>query len=289
MPEGDTIAKVAAVLRRELDGEVLTRCLVRGVYGSERLAGARVIEVETLGKHLIVHLDRDLQIRVHLGMRGSWHRYPHGAKWKRSPSSAAVVLETENIVLVCFNALDIEVIPTPQRQWHRQLGNLGPDLLAKEEPDWDEITKRCARLHLADDPLGEILLDQRIAAGIGNVYKSELAFMGPLTAEGAFAFSARPSNPWQPWTSIPIDDLQAIFARARILLQANLGGWFRTTRIDRRKHDALPDGDLYVYGRAGEPCFRCGEKIERGFQGLQNRVTYWCPGCQPSSSTSGSA
>ncbi len=288
MPEGDTIAKVANVLRRDLDGECLTRCTIRGVYGSERLAGARVIEVETLGKHLVVHFDRDVQLRVHLGMRGSWHRYPHGVKWKRSPSTAAVVLETESIVLVCFNALDIEVIPTPQRQWHRQLGNLGPDLLADKEPDWDEVLRRCARLHPADDPLGEILLDQRVAAGIGNVYKSELCFMGPLEVD-AFSFSQRCYNPWVAWANVPLKDVRGMFQRSRILLQANLGGWFRTTRIDRRKHDALPDGDLYVYGRAGELCFRCGEKIERGFQGLQNRVTYWCPGCQPSSSASGSA
>lgn len=288
MPEGDTIAKVANVLRRELDGEILTRCLVRGVYGSERLAGARVIEIETLGKHLIVHLDRDLQIRVHLGMRGSWHRYPHGAKWKRPASTAAVILETAQTVLVCFNALDLEIIPTPQRHWHRQLGNLGPDLLAESEPDWDEVLRRCARHHSANDPLGEILLDQRVAAGIGNVYKSELCFLGPLEQD-AFSPSERPSNPWLPWAAVPREELQAIFARARILLQANIGGWYRTTRVDRRKHDALPGGDLYVYGRVGDPCYRCGEKVERGFQGLQNRVTYWCLGCQPSSSTSGSA
>lgn len=289
MPEGDTVAKVANVLRRDLDGELLTRCTIRGVYGSERLAGARVIDVETLGKHLMVHFDRDLQLRVHLGMRGSWHRYPHGARWKRSPSTAAVVLETESIVLVCFNALDIEVIPTPQRHWHRQLGNLGPDLLAEEEPDWMEVLKRCARLHKNEDTLGEVLLDQRVAAGIGNVYKSELCFMGPLQTD-AFSFSDFSYNPWTAWTAVPVEHLCGMFQRSRTLLQANLGGWFRTTRVDRRLHDALPGGDLYVYGRVGQACYRCEEKIERGFQGLQNRVTYWCPNCQPSaSSTSGSA
>lgn len=288
MPEGDTVAKVANVLRKELDGELLTRCVIRGVYGSERLAGARVIEVETLGKHLLIHLDRDVQLRVHLGMHGSWHRYPHGVRWKRPQSTAAVVLETQSIVLVCFNALDIEVIPTPQRHWHRQLGNLGPDLLSSEEPDWSDILKRCARLHPAEDPLGELLLDQRVAAGIGNVYKSELCFMGPLKHD-AFTFSDNAYSPWTAWANLQPGELQAVFQRARVLLQANLGGWFRTTRVDRRQHEALPDGDLYVYGRVGEPCFRCGEKIERGFQGLQNRVTYWCPNCQGLSSTSGSA
>lgn len=280
MPEGDTIHKVAAVVRRELDGEILTRCLIRGVYGSERLRGARVLEVEALGKHMLVHFDREVQLRVHLGMHGSWHRYPAGAKWKRSPRSASVVLETEKTSLVCFNPMEVEVITTPQRHWHRQLQNLGPDLLGPDEPDWPAVYARCRELHPAEDLLGEVLLDQRVTAGIGNVYKSELAFMGPLESD-PFALGARAYSPWAAWRSVPEQDLLGMLQRARPLLQANLGGWYRTTRVDRRSSPASPEGNLYVYGRVGEPCERCGEEIARGHQGLQNRVTYWCPKCQP--------
>jgi len=285
VPEGDTIHKVAAVIRRDLDGEILSRCLIRGVYGSERLKGAQVIEVEALGKHMLVHFDRDLQLRVHLGMHGSWHRYPVGARWKRSPNSAAVILETTQTSVVCFNPMEVEVIPTPQRHWHRQLENLGPDLLGEAEPDWPAVYTRCQSLHQPEDLLGEVLLDQRVTAGIGNVYKSELAFMGPLE-DDPFAMGAHPYSPWMPWALVPRDHLIGMLQRARLLLQANLGGWFRTTRVDRRIHDALPDGNLYVYGRVGEDCYRCGTEVERGHQGLQNRVTYWCPSCQPSSSGS---
>jgi endonuclease-8 len=294
VPEGDTVHKVAAVITRELDGEILRSCLIRGVYGSERLAGARVVEVEPLGKHLLVHLDRDVQIRVHLGMNGSWHRYPVGAKWKRSRYHAAVVLETATTVLVCFDPMEVEMIPTPQRHWHRQLENLGPDLLARAEPDWPSLYARCRELHPPQDFLGEVLLDQRVAAGLGNVYKSEVPFMGPLR-EGppgqgeAFAFAERGYSPWAPWGALPRQDLLSMFRRGRELLLANLGGWFRTTRVDRRVSPAPKGGDLYVYGRAEEECYRCGGEIARAHQGLQSRVTYWCPACQLSPGSAGSA
>lgn len=279
MPEGDTIHKLTRVIRRELVGEKLSGCLVRGVYGSERLAGSQVLEVEALGKHMVVHFDRDLQLRVHLGMRGSWHRYKPGAPWKRSKNTAAVVLETDKTVLVCFNALDVEMIPAPQRKWHRALNNLGPDLLAEEEPDWEKVQARIYKLHSSEDLLGEILLDQRVAAGIGNVYKSELAFMGGLERD-PFSPSKQGYSPWSPLHSVPPEQLVGMFQRARPLLQANLGGWFRTTTVDRRVAPTPKDGILFVYGRVGEECRRCGGEISRGHQGLQNRVTYWCPGCQ---------
>jgi endonuclease-8 len=248
------------------------------------LRGARVIEVEALGKHMLVHFDREVQLRVHLGMHGSWHRYPTGVRWKRSPKSAAVVLETERTSLVCFDPMEVEVIPTPQRHWHRQLSNLGPDLLGDQEPDWSQLVARCRLFHPAGDSLGEVLLDQRVAAGLGNVYKSEVPFMGPLE-EDPFSPSERAYSPWAAWQTVPKDDLIALWRRGRHLLQANLGGWQRTTRVDRRTRGPHPEGALYVYGRVGRPCFRCGEEIARDYQGLQNRVTYWCPDCQGPSPT----
>lgn len=279
MPEGDTIHKVAEVLRRELEQRALVECLVRGVYGSERLAGSKVQEVEALGKHLLLHFDRDLQLRVHLGMKGSWHRYPHAARWKMAESLASVVLKTESAVLVCFNALDVELIPSPQRKWHRQLNNLGPDLLALHEPDWDELVKTAYRLHDSQYLLGEVLLDQRVAAGIGNVYKSELAFMGVLQGD-PFQPADKGYSPYSPLGEVSPEVLKGLFQRARHLLQANLGPWKRTTRVDRRLNPAPKDGNLYVYGRGEGKCYRCLGKIQVGYQGLQNRITYWCGSCQ---------
>ena len=204
------------------------------------------------------------------------------ARWKKPKSTAAVVLATESTELVLFNALDVELIPTPQKRWHEQLNALGPDLLGETEPDWADVLKRCYRLHKSEDLLGEVLLDQRVAAGIGNVYKSELAFMGPLE-EDAFRPAEVGFSPYLPLGQVPPEALEGMFRRARPLLQANLGGWFRTTRVDRRKAPAPKDGIVFVYGREGEECRRCENgQVQMGFQGLQNRVTYWCDKCQGS-------
>ena len=89
MPEGDTVYKVAQVIRQELKGEALTGCSIRGVYGSERLAGSKVTEVTAVGKHMLVSFDRDLELRVHLGMKGSWHRYKPGSRWKKPSWSSS--------------------------------------------------------------------------------------------------------------------------------------------------------------------------------------------------------
>lgn len=279
MPEGDTVHKVARVIDQELRGHTLTEALVQGVYGSERLAGSVVEDIEAVGKHLLITLDCDLQLRVHLGMKGSWHRYPPGVAWKRSPNSASVVLKTATVQLICFQAMETELIPTPQRKWHRQLTNLGPDLLATQEPDWARVVKRVYELHTGQDLLGEILLDQRVAAGIGNVYKSELAFLGVLERD-PFRPAPVGYSPYLPLAQTEPEVLEGLFRRARPLLQANLGGWRRTTRVDRRVAPAPRDGNLYVYGRVKENCYRCQGEIEIGFQGLQNRVTYWCGACQ---------
>lgn len=279
MPEGDTIHKLANSIRPELQGQVLEECLIRGVFGSERLAGSQIENIEVLGKHMLIHFDRDLILRVHLGMKGSWHRYLPERSWKRPKSTASVVLRTEAVVFVCFEALDIEVIPSPQRKWHRQLNALGPDLLGSEEPKWELLPERARELHQNDAYLGEVLLDQRIAAGIGNVYKSELAFMGALEGD-AFQLSTQAWSPWLALAKVPDQVLVGLFQRARILLQANLGGWYRTTTIDRRHNPKPRNGNLWVYGKTRGNCFRCQGKIEVAHQGLQQRITYWCPDCQ---------
>lgn len=277
MPEGDTVYKIAEFLRPLISEQEMEAVLVRGVFGSERLAGSRVLQVEALGKHLVVHFDCERQLRVHLGMSGSWHRYKPGAPWKRSKNTAAVVLTTRRDVLVCFNTLEVEIFPSAQRKWHKQLNALGPDLLAPEEPDWDAIVARARRHHPGEALLGEVLLDQRVAAGIGNVYKSELAFLGP-PGNSAFEVGPRALHPWLPLGRTTTPDLRGLYQRARVLLQANLGGWRRTTRYDRRKGER-PGDRLYVYNRAHERCYRCGGVITTAHQGLQNRPTYWCPAC----------
>ena len=279
MPEGDTVHKLAAVVRQEVEGHSLTDCYLRGIHESEKLVGSRVDSVEVIGKHMLLHLDVSLFIRVHLGMHGSWHRYKPGQAWKRPKSSAAVILKTESVVLVCFNAMDLEVVRSGQRGWHTRLNSLGPDLLSENEHEWQKVLERFRNLRSPTDTLGESLLDQKVVCGIGNVYKSELAFLGPLEKD-PFIPAQLGISPWRPLSEITDEEMIGIYRRARLLMQANLGGWMRTTTVDRRVCAGPRQGNLHIYGLVGNPCRRCRGRIRKGQQGLQNRVTYWCPDCQ---------
>lgn len=276
MPEGDTVFKLASMLRPLLQDERLERVSLRDVPRSGDLRGKRVLKVETLGKHLLLHLDNAHLIRVHLGMHGSWHRYRLAEAWKKPRSKAKVVLQTPETVLVCFEPMEVELFPAAQRRWHNQLSRLGPDLLSPQEPNWEKILNRARTVVAGDTPLGELLLDQRAAAGLGNVYKSELAFMGPLEQD-EFTPTKEGYSPLQPVGTVSDTAIVGLYQRGRRLLQANLGGWHRTTRAPA---DKVGRQRLYVYDRAGEKCWRCGDTISSGLQGLGSRITYWCSACQ---------
>ncbi len=267
MPEGDTIFRTAEVLRRALAGGVVREAWsqprpgLNRVPRLSRLVGLRVEVVEARGKHLLIGFSGGLWLRTHMRLRGSWHRYRIGEPWRLDRSRASAVVRTDAAVAVCFDAPEVELLTDVELGRHGVLSSLGPDLLAARF-DASEAIRR-----LRGDPrtpLGEALLDQRLVAGIGNVYKSEVCFLERL-------------DPWGPVGAVPEASLRAALATARRLMQANLRGGRRvTTGV------AGPGGSLWVYGRAGRPCRRCGTIIQRRRQGEQARMTYWCPRCQPS-------
>jgi endonuclease VIII len=265
MPEGDTIFRSADVLRRHLlGGEILEAWsqprpgLVR-VPRLDRLVGRRVASVEARGKHLLIGFSDGLWLRTHMRMRGSWHRYRPGEAWRLPAARASAVLRTAEAVAVCFDAPEVELLTDAELARHPRLGALGPDLLA-ERFDADEAVRRL--LDAPAVPLGEALLDQRAVAGIGNVVKSEVCFLERL-------------DPWAPVGALDEGVLRAALQVARRVLQANVGGGRRvTTGVDR------PGQSLWVYGRQGRPCRRCGTLILGSRQGEQARMTYWCPRCQ---------
>ncbi len=265
MPEGDTVYKVAAVLREGLVGRRLTGVQLRGVFQPEQFAAEPVEAVETVGKHLLV-IAGPLTLRVHLGMHGSW----------RTSGRGDVVLSTGERLFVCQKAKDVELFRTQDRKRHPALSVLGPDLLGPE-PDYQLILRRV--LAQPGRPLGEVLLDQKVAAGLGNVYKSELAFLGPEVPGEPFHKPGRALDPWAP---VAEEDVIPLYRRGREALLANVGGWHRTTTVDRRtvrQPRGLPT--VWVYGREGQPCLRCRTRLLRRAQGDEARSTYWCGGCQP--------
>ena len=276
MPEGDTVYKLAQVLRQGLVGPRLRRLQTRG--GLSPFASVpQVVEVMTRGKHCLLGLNNQYWLRIHLGMHGTWHRYP--SPWK-ARGEVHLMLENNSETFVCLRPKEVEIIQSRDLERHPALASLGPDLLA-EEIDWAQILDR-ARAHSAPDrPLGELLLDQRIAAGLGNVYKNELCFLGPLDEDEPWRPGSG-TSPYSPWTICSPSELIGLFQRGRMLLQANLGGWPRTTTWDARR--VGPPGRqprCWVYARQGLPCLRCQQPLRGDHQGLQARATCWCTVCQP--------
>lgn len=262
MPEGDTIWRTAQTLRAVLAGRTVTRFespLPEVMSLAQRLGleGQSVAAVEPRGKHLEVRFSSGAMLHTHQGMHGSWHTYRAGSSWRKSRRLARVLIETAEAVAVCFGAPVVELLP-PGRI-HPALARLGPDILA---PDFDAAEALRRLRERQDLAIGVALLDQTALAGIGNVYKSEVLFLSGV-------------DPGTPVRSLPDDALLELVWSARRQMLRNL------TTVGRRTRSDVAPSRLWVYGRAGKPCFRCGTTIRRTVQGEQARSTYLCPLCQP--------
>lgn len=268
MPEGDTIHKLANAMRPALEGCPVTT-LQLGDRGDVALAaGTRVASVEALGKHLLIGLGDAWVLRTHLGMNGSWHRYRPGEPWRRSASSAGVVLGVSDAVFVCFGPRHAELFPRAALADHPLLTRLGPDLLGPHL-DLDRVVARARAAASGSGAVGELLLDQSVACGLGNVYKSELLFIHSV-------------HPWHPASVLSGDTLRGLYRDARALMRRNLGPGRRiTTLLAPPGHRPRPkQSPTWVYRRARRPCLVCGAPVETGQLGEMARATYWCPRCQ---------
>ena len=284
MPEGDTIFRAARTLHRALAGHVVTRfdtayAPLARVHDDTPITGRTIEAVEAHGKHMVIRFSGDvavsdapraggawrgpLVLRTHMRMHGSWHIYRPGERWQRPPREMRVLVGTEAFVAVGFNVPDAEFEPADEVGARDAIARLGPDLLS---PGFDtaEAIRRLRDRPLV--PIAEALLDQRALAGIGNVFKSEVLFEGGVL-------------PQTPVERVPDERLAAMVDIARRQLAANVGE--ATPRFGRRTTGrmAVSEG-LWVYGRGGRPCRRCGTAIAFARQGLGARPTYWCPRCQ---------
>ncbi|MEV0965543.1 DNA-formamidopyrimidine glycosylase family protein [Streptomyces sp. NPDC049910] len=273
MPEGDTVWLTAQKLRTALAGRTLTLSDLRVPrFATADLTGREVLDVTARGKHLLTRIEGGLTLHSHLRMDGSWRVFPAGERWRGGPNhQIRAVLGNAERTAVGYRLPVLELLRT--RDESKAVGHLGPDLLG---PDWDPDA--AVRNLLADPgrPIGEALLDQRNLAGIGNVYKSELAFLARVT-------------PWLPVGDLPPGVPERLVATARRLLEINKDTFDRRTtpragaggRGGGQRWSPLRPGEqrLFVYGRQGHPCLRCGTAIRRA--GQDDRVSYWCPGCQP--------
>lgn len=260
MPEGDTVHKLAAYLADALSGRTVSAGVAQ-THEKVDLRGRRVVAVFAEGKHLFIAFDNDHLLRSHLGMRGSWHRYAVGEPWRKRRGQRSIVLEVDGWMFVCFNAQQVELLRERGVRRRTLAIALGPDLLANTL-DLAVILQRARDLAPAGTPMLDVLLDQRIASGIGNVFKSEVLFLEglyPLVSLGA----------------LTDERLIAAYRRASDLLKHNTRGGPRMTRWANDEA-----GRLWVYGRGQQPCLRCAERIRSARLGRDLRSTYWCPRCQ---------
>jgi endonuclease-8 len=281
MPEGDTIFRVARTLALALSAKSVTRftsvypALTR-IDEDAPLTGRIVTGVEARGKHLLMHFgpppppgtSGPLTLRTHMRMSGSWHIYRPGERWQLPPAAARIVIETADYVAVAFNVPVAEFLDTPQLARQDDLRRIGPDLLGETFDEDEAVARLRAR---GVQPIAEALLNQRAVAGIGNVYKSETLFLERI-------------HPSAPVSTVDDAALRALLRTARRLLTVNVAdasAEIITYRGLRRTTGRTnPDERLWVYGRGGKPCRRCGTAISYARTGPDARGTYWCPACQ---------
>ena len=265
MPEGDTIWKTSRQLHAAFSGHQFTKSDLRvPAHATADLHDWWMFGVRSRGKHILMDLSPDandapeLVLHTTLGMEGSWRVFDAGQKWRGGPGwQIRAVMATASHVAVGYRLPHTDLIRVEQESGI--VGHLGPDLLGD---NWDPALAIQRLVRSGDRPIADALLDQRMLAGIGNVYKSELCFIARL-------------NPWTPVTQVA--NLGFLLSEAHRLLRINRHTYARVTTGD-------PRHPMWVYSRGGQPCRVCGTAIRVREQGetSSKRWTWWCPSCQPS-------
>jgi endonuclease-8 len=274
MPEGDTIFRAARTLDRALAGSVVTKFetqlpqLSRVDYDTP-IAGRTVERVEAAGKWMRIHFSGDLILATHMLMSGSWHVYRPGERWQRSREQMRAAIYTDSFVAVAFQVPIAQFCTAASIERHAS-SQIGPDVLSADFDEAEAIRQLRGR---ADLEIGVALLRQSLVAGMGNVFKSEVCFASRV-------------HPFRLVGALTDDELRALMGNARKFMRANVseaarGGIVTYTGMRRTTGRADPSERLWVYGRAGKACRRCGSAIVSRKQGVDARITFWCPRCQP--------
>ena len=261
MPEGDTVWLAAKRLNDALGGRRLTRFDLRvPAHATADLTGATVTEVVPRGKHMLTRFAGGITLHTHFRMDGTWHLQRPGERWRGGPAyQVRAVLANADWEAVGYRLHEVTLIRTDRED--TLVGHLGPDVLG---PDWDpaEVLRRVTAE--PDREIGDVLLDQRVLAGVGNLYKNETLFLTGL-------------SPWTPVRRVP--DPAKVIATAQRLMRANRDHPEQTTTGSMRRGETH-----WVFERARKPCRRCGTPVliaEQGEVAEYARLTYWCPRCQP--------
>jgi endonuclease VIII len=284
MPEGDTIYRAARALQRALGGKVVTGfetglAKLARVNDDSPLVGRMVEKVESRGKWCLIFFSGDLILVTHMLMSGSWHLYRTGERWRMGRSRMRVVIGTEEWEAVGFNIPVAEFHTARSLERSSQVPKLGPDVLSEEFTVEGGVGQLEAYgRENPDAEIAVVLLNQRVLAGLGNVYKSEVAFAAGV-------------NPFRAIRTVTRREMEGMVEFAQRYMKANVvdgassltGGEGIVTYAGNRRtrHSSNKEERLWVYGRQGMECRRCGTAVMMRKQGAQARSTYWCPECQP--------
>ena len=271
MPEGPTIRVTADKLRAALLGRRIEHfsCSYKKATveaWAPKIVDRTVLRVRSHGKNLFVEFDSGWVLYTHMLMWGSWHVYAPGETWAKEERKARVVLQTAEAVAVLFSAPVCELVLREQLAAHRT-SELGPDLL-EEDFDMDEAARRFFDPLQSDRQIGDLVMDQTVLAGIGNILKSEILFQAGI-------------NPLRPAKSLTQEEWTRLIATSQELMQRA----YSTQSFVRAFMPAELREETgrwaYVYRRGKKPCLRCGTPIQMVRQGLRERMTFFCPACQP--------
>ena len=276
MPEGDTIYRTARTLSKALGGKSITAFrstypnLTR-VHDDTPLTGQHVASVESRGKWLLIHFSGGATLATHMLMNGSWHIYRHGERWQRPRTDMRIVIENSDYIAVGFKVPVAEMHTAQSLARHTKIPAVERDVLSGA---FDVAGVKARMLARGNEAIADVLLRQDVLAGVGNEFKSEICFLVGI-------------HPYCKVSELSQEQMEAVIVAAQKLLKLNVlwdsGDTLLTYggRHRRTTSASDPEDRVWVYGRAGEPCRRCGELIRRRMQGPDARVTFWCARCQP--------
>ncbi len=259
MSDGDTVHRTASALRTALAGKPMVRFDAPCLIGPTPRAGRVVERVEDHGKHIELVWDDNMVLHTNLRLSGSWHVYRHGEQWRRPYQQMRVAIEVVDWVAVCFNAALTETYRIPDKRRHPGMGRIGPDL-CQTQTDPSVVVNLLLSYENGSARLGEVLLDQRVVRGLGNVYRCEVLWAAEL-------------SPFARVDSLTEHEAIRLVNAAATMLRANMQQADRAATVAAK-------GGLAVYGRNGQRCRRCGETIDCRPLGEHGRMLYWCRGCQ---------
>ena len=269
MQNGDATHRAASALRTALVGKPMVRFDAPRLVGPTPQAGRVLERIESHRKHVEMVWDDNLVLHTHFRMTGSWHVYRRGEQWREPYHQMAASIEVDDWVAVCFNAPTVETYRLPDKRRHPGMGRLGPNL-CKPETDLDSVVNLLLSYSDGAARIGEVLLDQRVMSGVGNVLRCEVLWAQEL-------------SPFARVDALSEHDAVGIVNTTATMLRTNLQGTKRASVPDAQSSApgirGMRDG-VAVYGRNGQRCQRCGDTIGSQSLGQYDRILYWCQGCQ---------